>query len=367
MSDNSGLDVAGLALNIKAWGKELGFQEIRIADAHADMSEAEAGMFKWLDEGYHGAMDYMGKHGTKRSRPDELVAGTKRVISVRMNYYPPKAKESWTVINNGDQAFISRYALGRDYHKVLRARMQKLAEKIQHAIGSFNYRVFSDSAPVMEVEWAQKSGLGWRGKHTLLLSRQAGSFFFLGEIYTDLLLPVDAPVGTKGSFCGSCTKCIDICPTQAIVAPYQVDARRCISYLTIELKESIPESLRPLIGNRIYGCDDCQLVCPWNKFSHLTDEEDFHVRHGLDDITLLELFSWNKAEFESRLAGSPIRRIGYLQWLRNIAVGLGNAPYSPEIIQALQTRLDDDSEMVREHVQWALEQQYKKENKESTE
>ncbi|SET29156.1 epoxyqueuosine reductase [Nitrosomonas marina] len=353
-------DYVRLASEIKTWGRELGFQDVRIGNANTDMSEAEAGMFAWLEDENHGEMDYMAKHGTKRSRPAELVPGTQRVISVRMNYYPPNAAESWAVINQGDKAFISRYALGRDYHKVLRSRMQKLADKIQQAIGSFNYRVFSDSAPVMEVEWAQKSGLGWRGKHTLLLSRQAGSYFFLGEIYTDLLLPVDEPVGTKGSFCGSCTKCIDICPTQAIVAPFKVDARRCISYLTIELKSSIPESLRPLIGNRIYGCDDCQLVCPWNKFSHLTGESDFHVRHGLDDVTLVDLFRWNQQEFETRLAGSPIRRIGYQQWLRNIAVGLGNAPFSDTVIAALQSRLNDPSEMVREHVQWALEQQHTK-------
>lgn len=360
-SDNQEMDTASLAQEIKAWGRALGFQDVRIADARADMSAAESGMFQWLDKGYHGEMDYMAKHGTKRSRPYELVPGTQRIITVRMNYFPPKAKSSWPVVHDGEKAFISRYALGRDYHKVLRSRMQKLAEKIQNAINPFNYRVFSDSAPVMEVEWAQKSGLGWRGKHTLLLSRQAGSYFFLGEIYTDLRLPVDEPIGTKGSFCGSCTKCIDICPTQAIVAPFEVDARRCISYLTIELKNNIPEPLRPLIGNRIYGCDDCQLVCPWNKFAQITEEPDFHVRHGLDDITLVELFGWTQEEFETRLAGSPIRRIGYQQWLRNIAVGLGNAPYAQEIIQALNARLDNPSAMVREHVQWALEQQQLKE------
>lgn len=351
------IDSAGLAQEIKAWGRALGFQDVRIADACADMSAAESGMFQWLDKAYHGEMDYMAKHGVKRARPYELVPGAQRVISVRMNYSPPKAADSWLVINQGEKAFISRYALGRDYHKVLRARMQKLADKIQDAIGAFSYRVFSDSAPVMEVEWAQKAGLGWRGKHTLLLSREAGSYFFLGEILTDLLLPIDEPIGTKGSFCGSCTKCIDVCPTQAIVAPFEVDARRCISYLTIELKSSIPEPLRPLIGNRIYGCDDCQLVCPWNKFAQVTEEPDFHVRHGLDDVTLVELFRWSAEEFETRLAGSPIRRIGYQQWLRNIAVGLGNAPYAEEIVTALRARLGDPSEMVREHVQWALEQQ----------
>ncbi|MCB1936437.1 MAG: tRNA epoxyqueuosine(34) reductase QueG [Nitrosomonas sp.] len=355
-NDCQAIDVAGLAQEIKTWGRALGFHDVRIADARADMSEAETGMFQWLDKAYHGEMDYMAKHGAKRSRPYELEPGTQRIISVRMNYFPPKAAESWSVIHQGEKAFISRYALGRDYHKVLRSRMQKLADKIQAVVGPFKYRVFSDSAPVMEVEWAQKAGLGWRGKHTLLLSRQAGSYFFLGEIYTDLLLPVDEPIGAKGSFCGSCTKCIDICPTQAIVAPFEVDARRCISYLTIELKNSIPEPLRPLIGNRIYGCDDCQLVCPWNKFAQITEETDFHVRHGLDDVTLVELFGWSQEEFDTKLAGSPIRRIGYPQWLRNIAVGLGNAPYSQEIVQALEGRLDNPSAMVREHVQWALEQ-----------
>ena len=351
------MDFTKLALEVKAWGKALGFQDVRIADAIADMSAAESGMFQWLDKGYHGEMNYMAEHGTKRSRPYELVPNTQRIISVRMNYFPPKAAGSWPVINQGEKAFISRYALGRDYHKVLRSRMQKLANQIRDVIGTFDYRVFSDSAPVMEVEWAQKSGLGWRGKHTLLLSRQAGSYFFLGEIYTDLPLPVDEPLGAKGSFCGSCTKCIEICPTKAIVAPFEVDARRCISYLTIELKSSIPEQLRPLIGNRIYGCDDCQLVCPWNKYAQITGEPDFHVRHGLDDVTLVELFRWNQQEFESRLAGSPIRRIGYPQWLRNIAVGLGNAPYSPASVQALQARGDDSSTMVRDHVQWAIAQQ----------
>lgn len=356
-STNKLPDYAALAVVIKAWGKELGFQDTRIADAHADMSVVESGLFKWLDQGYHGDMDYMAKHGTKRTRPAELEPGTQRVISVCMNYVPPSARNSWDVINAGDQAFISRYALGRDYHKVVRARLQKLADKITTEVGSFNYRVFSDSAPVMEVAWAQKSGLGWRGKHTLLLSRQAGSMFFLGEMYTDLPLPADDAIE---DYCGSCSRCIDICPTQAIVAPYQVDARRCISYLTIELKGSIPESLRSLIGNRIYGCDDCQLVCPWNKFARITHENDFHVRHGLDDVSLIELFSWDQETFETRLAGSAIRRIGYQQWQRNIAVGLGNAPYSIEIVKALQARLNDASAMLREHVQWALQQQDEK-------
>jgi len=346
-------DYAALAKSIKEWGKALGFHEVRIADAHADMSKVESGLWEWLNKDYHGDMDYMAKHGTKRTRPAELEPGTQRVISVCMNYAPPNVQKSWEVIHDAKKAFVSRYALGRDYHKVLRARLQKLADKITDQVGAFHYRVFSDSAPVMEVAWAQQSGLGWRGKHTLLLSRQAGSMFFLAEMYTNLPLPVDEP--TAYHYCGSCTRCIDICPTQAIIAPYEVDARRCISYLTIELKGSVPEDLRPLIGNRIYGCDDCQLVCPWNKYAHITAENDFHVRNGLDNTSLLELFAWDQQTFETKLAGSPIRRIGYSQWLRNIAIGLGNAPYCTEIVAALQARLNDPSELVREHVQWALQ------------
>ena len=306
---------------------------------------------EWLQQGFHGAMDYMAKHGTKRTRPDELVPGTVRVISARMDYRPPEARDSWEVMEQGELAHISRYALGRDYHKVLRARMQQLCDRIAQEIGAFGYRVFTDSAPVLEVQLAEKSGLGWRGKHTLLLSREAGSWFFLGEIYTDLPLPIDAP---GKNHCGTCQACIDICPTQAIVAPYSVDARRCISYLTIELKDSIPEDLRPLIGNRVYGCDDCQLVCPWNRFAQLTGEADFHVRHGLDNVALAELFGWDEATFQQRMAGSAIYRIGHEQWLRNLAVGLGNAPTAPDIIEALRQRLVHPSPLVREHVAWAL-------------
>jgi epoxyqueuosine reductase len=347
------LDFTQLTRAIKDWGEELGFQDICIADAGAEMTQAESGLNEWLRHGYHGEMDYMAKHGTRRTRPAELVPGTLRVISARMNYMPAEARDSWQVIRDGEKAFISRYALGRDYHKVLRGRLQRLADRIVATAGPFNYRVFSDSAPVMEVEWAQKSGLGWRGKHTLLLSREGGSLFFLGELFTDLPLTIDNPVG---NYCGSCTKCLDICPTQAIIAPYRLDARRCISYLTIEHKGSIPETLRPLIGNRVYGCDDCQLVCPWNKFAAVTGEGDFSVRNGLDDASLVELFSWSREEFEARLAGSPIRRIGHEQWLRNLAVGLGNAPFSGGVISALQARRDDPSSLVREHVQWALHQ-----------
>ena len=346
-------DLVSLRNDIKIWSRELGFQETGVSDAKAEKSHVERGLLEWLNEGYHGNMDYMAKHGIKRAHPDKLIPGTLRVISVRMNYSPPKTKNSWQVIEDREKAFISRYALGRDYHKVLRGRLQKLADKITAQIGHCNYRVFSDSAPVMEVEWAQRSGLGWRGKHTLLLSREAGSMFFLGEIYTDLPLPVDNPIDNH---CGTCTKCIDICPTKAIIGPYRLDARRCISYLTIENKGSIPESLRPLIGNRVYGCDDCQLICPWNKYAAVTGESDFSVRNGLDNASLVELFSWNKEEFDTRLAGSPIRRIGHEQWLRNLAVGLGNASSSKNISDALKIRYNDDSPLVREHVQWALRQ-----------
>ena len=346
-------DLVSLASDIKIWSRELGFQETGVSDAKAEKSHVERGLLEWLNEGYHGNMDYMAKHGIKRAHPDKLIPGTLRVISVRMNYSPPKTRNSWQVMEDNEKAFISRYALGRDYHKVLRSRLQKLADKITAQIGHCNYRVFSDSAPVMEVEWAQRSGLGWRGKHTLLLSREAGSMFFLGEIYTDLPLPVDNPID---NYCGTCTKCIDICPTKAIIGPYRLDARRCISYLTIENKGSIPESLRPLIGNRVYGCDDCQLICPWNKYAAVTEESDFSVRNGLDNASLVELFGWSKEEFDTRLAGSPIRRIGHEQWLRNLAVGLGNASSSKDISDALKARYNDDSPLVREHVQWALKQ-----------
>ncbi|HEU4707679.1 MAG TPA: tRNA epoxyqueuosine(34) reductase QueG [Methylophilaceae bacterium] len=341
-----------LAADIKGWSKELGFNEVGITDT--DLSAAEERYRQWILKGFHGAMDYMAKHGDKRTRPAELIPGTLRVISVRMDYLPPQARNSEEVMQDGDQAFISRYALGRDYHKVLRSRLQKLCERIAENIRDrdFHYRVFTDSAPVLEVELAQKAGLGWRGKHTLLLSREAGSWFFLGEIYTDLPLPIDTP---SQNHCGTCNSCMTACPTQAIVAPYEVDARRCISYLTIELKESIPEALRPLIGNRVYGCDDCQLTCPWNRFAQTSDETDFQVRHGLDDVSLVELFGWSEETFRQRMAGSAIYRIGYEQWLRNLAVGLGNAPTSPAVIRALERRRNTDSELVREHVVWALQ------------
>jgi epoxyqueuosine reductase len=279
------------------------------------------------------------------------VPGTLRVVSLRMNYFPPNARESWEVLADDGSAYISRYALGRDYHKVMRDRLAKLADRIRAEIPEYNGRVFTDSAPVMEVELARKAGLGWRGKHTLLLSREHGSWFFLGEILLNLPLPVDA---SQQEHCGSCTRCIDICPTRAIIEPYRLDARRCISYLTIELKGKIPTELRPQIGNRIYGCDDCQLVCPWNGFAKSTIEPDFMVRHGLDDVSLVELFAWDETEFKARLAGSAIYRIGYEQWLRNIAVALGNATRDAAVIAALKLRANHESALVREHVEWAL-------------
>jgi epoxyqueuosine reductase len=337
-----------LAAAIRTWGRELGFGAVGIADI--DLGAAELGLAAWLAAGFHGEMDYMARHGARRARPDELVPGAIRVISARMDYWPDAADADETLASP-ERAYVSRYALGRDYHKVLRARLQALADRIAGAVGGFGYRVFTDSAPVLEVELAARAALGWRGKHTLLLSRDAGSWFFLGEIYTDLPLPPDQPLPEH---CGTCTRCIDACPTGAIVAPYRLDARRCISYLTIELQGSIPVELRPLVGNRVYGCDDCQLVCPWNKYAQPTREADFAVRHGLDRATLAELFAWTRDEFESRLAGSAIRRIGYERWLRNIAVGLGNAPTTGAIVAALRARADDASPLVRSHVAWAL-------------
>lgn len=351
MSISSDNAYTQLAADIKRWGQALGFTEIGITDT--DLQHAEVEHQQWIDKGFHGDMDYMAKHGTKRTRPAELVPNTIRVISARLDYKPPQAKDSWQVIEDGQQAFISRYALGRDYHKVMRNKLQQLSDRIAKAVSHVEYRVFTDSAPVLEVALAEKAGLGWRGKHTLLINKNHGSWFFIGEIYTNLPLPIDPPASAH---CGTCNACLDICPTQAIVAPYEVDARRCISYLTIELKTAIPVALRPLIGNRVYGCDDCQLICPWNKFAEVTAEQDFHVRHGLDDISLVTCFGWSESEFQTKMAGSAIYRIGYTQWLRNIAVGLGNAPTSPEIIQALEMRKDDISPLVREHVAWALSQ-----------
>jgi epoxyqueuosine reductase len=347
---NPKLNYDQLAADIKQWGLELGFQQIGIADT--DLSAYEQSYHEWLAKNFHGEMSYMAAHGSKRYRPAELVPGTVRIIVARMNYLPPST-EMAKVLQQAELGYISRYALGRDYHKLIRRRLQQLAEKITAVIGEFGFRAFTDSAPVLEKPLAEKAGLGWTGKHTILLNRQAGSWFFLGELYTDLPLPIDAPIKNH---CGTCSACIDICPTKAIVAPYQIDARRCISYLTIELRSSIPVEFRKMMGNRIYGCDDCQLVCPWNRFAKPTDEKDFHPRHQLESPQLVDLFAWSEDEFLRRTEGSPIRRIGYECWLRNIAVALGNANFTPEIISALQARSSHHSELVREHVLWALQE-----------
>jgi epoxyqueuosine reductase len=340
---------------VQAWALELGFQQLAVSDIELD--HAEARHREWLSQGFHGEMEYLARHGTRRSHPDELIPGTSRVICVRLNYLSEDAADGNEVLSQRDLAYVSRYALGRDYHKVLRNRLQQLVERLQLEVAGFNYRVFTDSAPVMEVELASKSGLGWRGKHTLLLNREAGSWFFLGEIYTDLPLPVDQQ---QTDHCGTCQRCITVCPTQAILAPYKLDARRCISYLTIEHSGSIPEPLRRLMGNRIYGCDDCQLVCPWNRFAQTTPLPDFEVRHGLDHATLVEVFGWSAEDFERITQGSAIRRIGHARWLRNVAIALGNAPADAGIVEALQRRADDRSPLVREHVAWAIAEQRNK-------
>ena len=348
------IDFAALAQRIKAWGVELGFAKVGITGV--DLHEDEARLRVWLEQGRHGSMDYMQRHASKRSRPDELQPGTLRVISARMDYFPRgmDVEAAWQTLADGERAYISRYALGRDYHKLIRNRLQKLADRIAAEVGPFGHRAFTDSAPVMEKALARNAGLGWIGKHTLVLDRDAGSWFFLGELYTDLPLPVDQP---SSAHCGTCTRCIDVCPTQAIVGPYQLDARRCISYLTIESKDAIPEDLRPLIGNRVFGCDDCQLVCPWNKFAKPTREEDFAPRHGLDGAKLADLFAWTEEEFLKRTEGMPIRRAGYAGFMRNVAVALGNAPHSEAVVEALGARADDPSPLVREHVAWALARQ----------
>ena len=352
MSDtNTALTTNSLLENMQKWAQSLGFQQLGVSDIQ--LEKAEKSLTKWLSAGFHGEMEYMARHGTKRSRPEKLVPGTIRVITVRMDYWPESAVEPWSVLENDQQGFVSRYALGRDYHKLMRKRLTALANKIKQEVGDMGFRVFCDSAPVMEKALAEKSGLGWVGKHSNILNREHGSYFFLGEIYTDLPLPVTT---TTSDHCGSCNACIDVCPTQAIVAPYQVDARRCISYLTIELRGSIPVEFRPMMGNRIYGCDDCQLVCPWNKFAQVSEESDYLPRHGLDAPQLVDLFAWSEQDFLSKLEGSPIRRIGYQSWLRNIAVALGNAKTSDTIISALTSRVNGDSEVVREHVLWALKQ-----------
>lgn len=343
-----------LAKLIKQWGKELGFQQVGISDV--DLEKHKVHLLKWLKKGYHGSMTFMNAHGAKRYRPDLLVPGTMRVISVRMNYLPPDAQFAKTLKQN-HKAYVSRYAHGRDYHKVVRNKLKKLGQRIQNHFSSTEFRPFVDSAPVLEHAIAEKAGIGWTGKHSLTINPEAGSWFFLGELFINLPLPTDNPIAEK---CGNCNACITICPTQAIVAPYQVDARRCISYQTIENDGVIPESLRPLMGNRIYGCDDCQLICPWNRYAQITAEEDFHTREKLKSPDLLTLFDWNETTFLKNTEGSAIRRIGFEKWQRNIAVALGNADYCASILRALQAKLLECSTLVAEHINWAIRQQESK-------
>jgi epoxyqueuosine reductase len=342
---------AQLLDDIRHWSAELGFADIGVANM--DLGSDAAALLAWLCEGFNGEMSYMARHGRKRTRPQELLPGTISCISARMDYWPAAAADARATLSNPEIAYVSRYALGRDYHKLVRKRLQKLCERIASAIGPFGYRVFTDSAPVMEKALARNAGLGWIGKHTNLINRDAGSYFFLGEIYLDFELPVAAPASAH---CGTCSACLPACPTGAIVAPYRLDARRCISYLTIELQGSIPIEFRRAIGNRIYGCDDCQLICPWNKFARPTSEADFAPRHGLDHAGLIELFYWSESEFLEKTAGSTIRRIGHERWLRNIAIALGNSARSPALIAALSCRAEHPSPLVREHVRWALAQ-----------
>jgi len=370
MTNNPAINYPELVEKIKSWGKELGFSQLGITDI--DLSKHEQALEQWLANNYHGNMDYMARHGLMRARPDELELGTIRAISVRLDYLPTQAKCA-KILKSKNHAYISRYALGRDYHKLMRKRLQQLGKKITTYIEQiegegFNYRPFVDSAPILERPLAEKAGLGWVGKHSLLLNKEAGSWFFLGELLVDIPLPVTS-IETKSESpeennCGSCVACIKICPTKAIVEPYVVDARRCISYFTIESPDPIPLELRPLMGNRIYGCDDCQLICPWNKYAKLSLEEDFQARHQLDEVTLLELFSWSEAYFLEKLQGSPIRRIGFQSWQRNIAVALGNAPFDPAIITALAQKLSIATTMVAEHIQWALKQQHSRQSPE---
>lgn len=354
---NATINYQELAQKIKCWGDELGFNQVGISDL--DLSHHEASLLSWLENNYHGEMDYMQKHGLMRARPAELVPDTLRVISARMNYLPPHAKFS-RILKKSDHSYISRYALGRDYHKLIRKRLKQLGERISSYCENVNYRPFVDSAPILERPLAEKAGLGWVGKHSLLINKSAGSWFFLGELLVDIPLPTDEKSSNE---CGACVACLKICPTQAIVAPYVVDARRCISYLTIELKGAIPEEYRPLMGNRIYGCDDCQLICPWNKFGQTTIEGDFKPRQNLDESTLLDLFNWDEECFLQKTEGSPIRRIGFESWQRNIAVALGNASYHKDIVRALTLQLAHASPMVNEHITWALQQQKMKKNK----
>jgi epoxyqueuosine reductase len=340
-----------LMADIRRWSAELGFA--RLGVAHIDLARDEAHFLDWLRAGFNGEMAYMARHGVKRSRPAELLPGTVSCISVRMDYWPADAADAEATLADRTVAYVSRYALGRDYHKLMRGRLQRLCERIEGAVGPFGYRAFTDSAPVLERALARNAGLGWIGKHTNLIDRGAGSYFFIGEIYLNLELPTDQ---AATAHCGTCSACMPACPTGAIVAPYRLDARRCISYLTIELGGSIPVEFRRAVGNRIYGCDDCQLVCPWNKFARPTGEKDFAVRHGLDNSQLAVLFGWSEAQFQRRTEGSAIRRIGHERWLRNIAVALGNAPGSPAVMEALRSREEHPSQLVREHVRWALAQ-----------
>ena len=344
------IDLESLASDIKSWGNDLGFQQVAICDV--DLSSYHQSYQNWIANKYHGAMYYMAENQDKRLFPERLLPGTLRLVSVRMDYAQEK-DNSLLPLDEKDKAYIARYARGRDYHKVIRKRLQSLADRIEEEVGEFGYRAFVDSAPVLERAVAEKSGLGWIGKNTMLINKQAGSWFFLGELFTDLPLPVDKEVSDH---CGSCRACLDVCPTDAFVSAKQMDATRCISYLTIELRTSIPEEFRKAMGNRVFGCDDCQLVCPWNKFTHLSEENDFVPRHKFDDVQLVELFRWTEEEFLERTAGSPIRRIGYECWLRNLAIGLGNAPTTEETVSALNERLESSSPMVKEHVIWALQQ-----------
>ncbi|HEX7047093.1 MAG TPA: tRNA epoxyqueuosine(34) reductase QueG [Gammaproteobacteria bacterium] len=351
---DAAIDAQKLAADIRLWAGELGFQQTGFT--RRALHDAEARLDAWLDAGKQGDMEWMGRHGRKRTRPAELVPGTVTVISVRMDYLPEEKTDPRELLDHESRAYVSRYALGRDYHKLMRNRLQKLVDKIADAIGPFGYRAFVDSAPVMEKPLAQNAGLGWIGKHTNLINRNAGSWFFLGELYVDIELPEDEP---EIEHCGSCTKCIDVCPTKAITGPYQLDARRCISYLTIEHAGSIPEEFREAMGNRVYGCDDCQLFCPWNKFAQFSAQEDFTPRENLDAAELVELFAWSEEEFLEKTAGSAIRRIGHERWLRNIAIALGNATTTPEVVSALEACCEHPSAVVREHVEWALKKHQK--------
>lgn len=351
--DDPRTEVAQLKLQIKEIAAEFGFDDVKIANC--DLSESAPRLKEWIDKGYAGDMDFIANRLDMKVDPEKLVRGVKRIITLRMNYFQARenSMSGMRFLNAPEKGFVSSYALGRDYHKVIRKRLEKIACRIESMVGPFGYRVFTDSAPVMEVELAVKSGLGWRGKHTLLINKDIGSWFFLGEIYTDLDLPIDA---AEAEHCGTCSRCMDVCPTGAIIAPYELDARKCISYLTIEHKGSIPKEFRKLIGNRIYGCDDCQLVCPWNKYASLTTIDDFNARDPLDGETLVGLFSWTEAQFSQFTEGSAIRRIGYERWLRNVACALGNAPTTPEVIQALESKKSHNSALVREHVLWALDE-----------